>query len=131
MRLTHPDYAVTEQRLSEFYEGIRPYLNGTPAPPVVYGMRILRDESVPSAKVVYLEDNTEFNPAYMDFTNGTFNYGSWENAFFMPRPCMLKYDGTVDYYLDPNDYTKKEDGTASDIEDVSYQGNAMMEWPKI
>jgi hypothetical protein len=41
---------------------------------------------------------------------------------------MLKYDGTVDYYLDPNDYTKKEDGTASDIADDTYGGNAMMEW---
>jgi hypothetical protein len=41
---------------------------------------------------------------------------------------MLKSDGTVDYYLDPNDYTKKADGTASDIANTSYDGNAMMEW---
>lgn len=46
------------------------------------------------------------------------------------RPCMLKFDGTVDYYLDPNDYTKKEDGTASDVADVNYGGNAMVEFPK-
>lgn len=46
----------------------------------------------------------------------------------MPRPCMLKSDGTVDYYLDPDDYTKKEDGeTPSDIANVNYNGNAMME----
>lgn len=38
-----------------------------------------------------------------------FSYGDWENAFFMPRPCMLKYDGTVDYYLDPDDYAHKAD----------------------
>ena len=50
---------------------------------------------------------------------------------FMPSPCMLKYDGTVDYFLDPNDYTKKQDGTASDISDLGYSGNAMMQWPKI
>jgi hypothetical protein len=41
---------------------------------------------------------------------------------------MLKYDGTVDYYLDPNDYSKKLDGTASDVADPTYAGNAMMEW---
>ena len=46
----------------------------------------------------------------------------------MPKPCMLKYDGTVDYYLNPDDYTKKADGTASDIADSTYGGNAMMEW---
>jgi hypothetical protein len=44
---------------------------------------------------------------------------------------MLKSDGTVDYYLDPNDYSKKADGTASDIADPNYDGNAMMEWGKI
>ena len=64
----------------------------------------------------------------MDFNNGVFNYGSWENAFFMPRPCMLKYDGTVDYYLDPSDYSKKADGTASDVANINYAGNAMVEW---
>ena len=42
---------------------------------------------------------------------------------------MLKYDGTVDYYLSETDYTKKEDGvTASDVADSTYGGNAMMEW---
>lgn len=63
--------------------------------------------------------------------DGTYNLGAWENAFFMPKPCMLKSDGTVDYYLDPNDYTKKADGTPSDIADPSYDGNAMMEFPEV
>jgi hypothetical protein len=41
---------------------------------------------------------------------------------------MLKYDGTVDYYLNDNDLTKKADNTASDVANTSYGGNAMMEW---
>lgn len=50
-----------------------------------------------------------------------FSYGDWENAFFMPRPCMLKYDGTVDYYLDPNDYTKRVDiSIPEDYKPVKY-----------
>lgn len=131
MSLTHPNHAVTEQRLSEFYQAIMPYLNGEPQK-IVYGFRIDNSESVPSAKVTYLEDAVGMTPAYMNFSTGKFDYGSWEYAFFMPKPCMLKYDGTVDYYLDPNDYTKKEDGvTASDVANTSYGGNAMMEWPKI
>ena len=60
-----------------------------------------------------------------------FDYGSWKNAFFMPKPCMLKYDGTVDYYLDSNDYSKKLDGTVSDVSNIDYPGNAMVEFPLI
>ena len=129
MSLTNPNSVVTEQRLSEFYQGIYPYLGAGGTTHTVYGIHITNNESVPSAKVQYIADAVGMTPAYMDFTNNTFNYGSWANAFFMPRPCMLKYDGTVDYYLDPSDYTKKADGvTASDVANTSYAGNAMMEW---
>ena len=96
---------------------------------VVYGFHISNTESDPAYKVSYLRDAAGAVPAHMDYVNDKFDYGSWENAFFMPRPCMLKTDGTVDYYLDPDDYTKKADGvTASDVADPSYNGNAMMEW---
>lgn len=94
----------------------------------VYGFHINSNESSPSAAVTYLADAIGATPAHMDYDNGVFDYGSWKNAFFMPRPCMLKYEGTVDYYLDPNDYSKKADGTPSDVADDTYGGNAMMEW---
>ena len=94
----------------------------------VYGFHIDGNDSNPSTRVRYLLDAVGMTPAKMNFTAGTFDYGSWTDAFFMPRPCMLKYDGTVDYYLNENDYTKKADGTASDVANVDYGGNAMMEW---
>lgn len=94
----------------------------------LYAFHIDGNESDPSAKVTYLEDAKGMTPAKMDYANGKFDYGSWKDAFFMPRPCMVKQIGMVDYYLDPDDYTKKEDGTASDVADTSYAGNAMMEW---
>lgn len=99
-----------------------------PEPDVVYGFRIDSSESDPSAAVTYLADAVGMTPAHMDFVNGVFDWGSWEGAFFLPRPCMLRYDGTVDYYLDLNNYSKKADGTASDVSDFNYGGNAMMEW---
>ena len=102
--------------------------SGSSTPNIIYGFRINNSVNHADNCVTYLEDAIGATPAYMDFANDEFNYGSWENAFFMPRPCMLRYDGTVDYYLDPNDYTKKIDGTASDVDDVDYPGNAMMEW---
>lgn len=94
----------------------------------IYAFHIDGSESDPSAKVTYLEDAKNMVPAHMDYATGKFDYGSWKNVFFMPRPCMVLQEGIVDYYLDPDDYTKKEDGTASDIADTSYAGNAMMEW---
>jgi len=98
------------------------------SPGTIYGFHLNGNETDPYDKITYLKDAIGMTPAHMDFANDTFDYGSWENAFFMPRPCMVKNDGTVDYYLDPNDYSKKLDGTASDVSNTSYGGNAMMEW---
>ena len=95
----------------------------------VYGFYINPNQSDSYEAVTYLNDAVGMTPASMGTT--TFNYGSWENAFFMPKPCMLKYDCTVDYYLDPNDYSKKLDGTASDVANLAYDGNAMLEFPLI
>ena len=97
---------------------------------IIYGFHIDGTESSPSGNITYLEAAVGMTPASMNFSTGVFNYGDWADAFFMPRPCMLKNDGTVDYYLNPNDYTKKADGTASDVANTSYGGNAMMEWGK-
>lgn len=92
-----------------------------------YSMHIGSD-SDPDAAVTYVGDNANFTPAKMNYDTGTFDWGSWADAPFIPKPCMLKSDGTVDYYLDPNDYALKEDGTSSDIGNTSYDGNAMVEW---
>jgi len=96
---------------------------------VIYGWHVDPSISDSSNSVTYLEDAIGLTPAAMGTTS--FNYGSWENVFFMPKPCMLKSNGIVDYYLDPNDYSKKLDGTPSDISNSNYDGNAMMEWSKI
>lgn len=95
----------------------------------IYGFHIDPTNTDCANAVTYLEDAIGKTPAAMG--SDEFSYGDWADAFFLPKPCMLKYDGTVDYYLDPDDYTKKLDGTASDVANLSYEGNAMMEWPKI
>lgn len=99
-----------------------------PYTPKVYGFHIDSTNSNPNTAITYIADAVGMTPAYMDYTNNKFEWGSWKDAFFMPKPCMLKSDGTVDYYLDPDDYLKKADGTPSDVADDSYDGNAMMEW---
>jgi hypothetical protein len=82
-----------------------------------YGFKIDKSQENSESAVIYTHDAVTMTPAVMDFTNDRFDYGSWENAWFVKdaRPCALKLDGTVAYYLDPNDATKKLDGTASDI----------------
>lgn len=106
--------------------------------PVRYGYRISKTESDPDARVEYLYDAVGMRPAHMDFdsdsaTFGTFNYGDWQDVWFVKdnKPCMLKYDGTVGYYLNPNNYALKEDGTASDVANTSYGGNAMAQIPLV
>lgn len=77
-------------------------------------------------------DNFNFTSAHMDYANDRFDYGSWEGFIRrIARPCMLKYDGTVDYYLDPDDYSKKITGEASDVADLNYNGNVMVELEKL
>ena len=100
----------------------------------LYGFNIDMDDSNPATRVTYPADvqNTAHTP--ISSTDGVFDSGDWNIAMgneFMPKPCMLTYDGTVDHYLDPNDYAKKIDGTSSSVADTSFNGNAMMEWPKI
>lgn len=83
-------------------------------------------------------DNYGWTPLSMDLAStGAPTYNSWNPtganadklAWFFPKSCMVKYDGTVDYYLDEDDETKKSDGvTASDVANSSYAGNAMIEW---
>ena len=91
-----------------------------------YGFKVLKTSDNPDLKVEYLEDAVGMTPGSMGSTS--FNYGSWQNAPFMPRACMLNFDGTVAYYLDPDDYTKKLDGTPSDVSNFDFNGNAMAEY---
>lgn len=104
-------------------------VKGRIRPPLIYGWHVDPSISDPAQAITYLEDAIGKTPAAMGST--AFSYGDWQDAFFMPKPCMLKSDGTVDYYLDPNDYSKKLDGTASDYNNLAYDGNVMIEFPKI
>ena len=97
-----------------------------------YGVKINTLDSNPETRCEYIFDAVGMEPAGMDFTNGAFDYGDWGDNWMVTGnyPVMLKYDGTVDYKLDPNDYSKKLDGTASDYNITTYEGNVMARIPK-
>lgn len=98
----------------------------------MYEFRVATSVSDHSTRVEYLNETGEYTPAAMNYITGEFDYGSWANAFFIRnlKPVMLYYTGKVAYELDINDYTKKADGTDSDVADTSFFGNAMMGIPK-
>lgn len=101
----------------------------------LYGFKLDQNESDPASMITYLSDcdNATYKSAYMNYSTDTFDYGDWGDAWFIKKlkPCMLKYDGTVGYELNKNDYTKKADGTDSDVANAAYEGNAMVGIPKV
>ena len=135
------DIHVVVDGISETYtsvEGNSRTISMTVEQAHLYGYELDTNNSSPSARVTYPNDvnNKNFTPFSMNFSAGTPNYGGWsesqDDIFFMPKPCMLRPNGTVEYYLKISDYSKKADGTAADITDSAGSGkNAMMEWPKI
>lgn len=96
---------------------------------IIYGFHVDPSVADPANAVTYLLDAVGKTPATN--SSSVVDYSDWADAFFMPKPCMLYYDGTVAYYLNPNDYTKKADGSPSDVANPLFPGNAMMEWPVI
>lgn len=98
---------------------------------VCYGFHIDGKESDPDSMISYVADAVGMTPAYMDFTNDKFEFGSWKDAFFMPRPCILGQDGVVQAYLNSNDYSKDIDGNTVTIDSTLTGANVMIEFPKI
>lgn len=101
-----------------------------------YGFKVDKNDPDPSTRVTYLYDAVGKEKAFMDSSSEhmedwAFQYGGWKNVWFVAlnKPVALKFDGTVDYELDPEDYDKKLDGTASDVSDTSYNGNFMASIP--
>lgn len=106
----------------------------------IYGFHVDSSVSSPSNAVSYHVQydgknvlNYDYSPAYMDFANDKWEWGSWsEDDFFMPRPCLIKQDYSDKIYLNPDNLTLDVDGNdVSAILAGSTDGyNAMMEWGK-
>lgn len=98
----------------------------------IYGFKIDKNNSDPMTNVEYLNDSVGMEHCYMDYDKGEFNYGSWKDFIEeLTTPIMLNYDGTEAYELDKQNQNQKVDGTASDIANLNFNGNAMVRWKKI
>ena len=85
-----------------------------------YTVRIDLNNSDPEASCEYMDDA-------IGMTQG---YDGWKDTKIIKniKPCVL-LNGEVQYYLQKDDYTKKEDGTASLLDGTD--GDVMVEIPKI
>ena len=86
-----------------------------------YGVAIDLTNSDPTSAVTYTDDAVGMVAGSSDWDS--------KNIFRDIRPCMFK-NGAVTKYLNPNDFTKYEDGTAADITSGA-EGDVMIEIPKI
>lgn len=98
-------------------------LSGTPyRPPEYKVMTVTIDDldSDPEKALVYADDAVGMTPGADE----------WDTTLIFKdiRPCVLK-DGEVLYYLDKNDYTKREDGSDADI--TTLGNDVMIEIPKL
>lgn len=99
----------------------------------VYGFVEHMNVLSPTERIEYIGANANYTPLTVNKSTGEANYGSWADFPVLAgnKPWMVRSDGTPDYRLDENDYTKKEDGTASDVANTSYEGGAFAWIPKI
>lgn len=79
----------------------------------------------PAERIEYIGANKNYTPIKVTMGGG-YSLGSWADFGWLKanKPYMVKSDGTPDYRLDENNYTKREDGTASDVSNASYDGGA-------
>jgi hypothetical protein len=102
-------------------------VEATPTEQRIYGVRIDKNNSNPETRVTYIGDAVGFIP--MRGNNGYFQWGSWKEVFesFEIRPVVLQ-NRRVQYYLDPNDFTKKIDGSPANL--TGTDGDVMIEFGK-
>lgn len=104
--------ALVEEAEQMLIDGIKDYKT--------YTVRIDLNNSDPEIACEYMDDAVGMTPGY----------NSWKDKPIIQsiKPCVLN-NGEVQYYLQKDDYTKKEDGTASVLDGTD--GDVMVEIPKI
>ena len=99
-----------------------PQATAKPVPYRVMTVVIDENDSNPATCATY-EDDAIGMPA----GKGADAVAEWQD-FFGYKPCLFK-DGEVVGYLNPNDYSKFEDGSSADITSGN-AGDVMIEFPK-
>nr|DAX23684.1 MAG TPA: hypothetical protein [Caudoviricetes sp.] len=99
----------------------------------VYGFIEHMAESNPAKRIEYIGANKDFTPLTQDLSQSKVNYGSWADFPVITgnKPWMVLANGAPDYRLKEDDYTKKLDGTNSDVNNTNYKGGAYAWLPRV
>lgn len=95
----------------------------------IYTVRIDTNSSDPKEALIYMDDAEGMEASYGN--NGEFVDNGWQailEEVCGMKPCLLR-NGVVQYYLDKNDFTKKENGEWADITSGA-DGDVMIEYTK-
>lgn len=103
------------------------------APDQVWGFIEHNDVLSPSARIEYTGVNKDYKPLSLNKETGAMTLNDWAGHPILEanKPYMVRKDGTPDYRLKEDDYTKKEDGSNSDVANTSYEGGAFSWLQKI
>lgn len=97
--------------------GLTNIIRYTPPSPKTYIIKIDQNNPDPLACCTYDGDA-------VGMTKGS---SDWDTIFGY-KPCIMR-DGVVQGYLNPNDFTKYEDGTTAPITNINY--DVMIEFPRM
>jgi hypothetical protein len=86
-----------------------------------YGVRFTTTQSDPDGERIFYDGSVQTSGS------GMAAHASLPVQSLM-KGCLLNDNGTVNYYLDPTDWTKKADGTASNLDGTD--GQVMIEIPE-
>lgn len=81
---------------------------------IIFGVRVKQSEKDPAKRITPLKDLVGTVPITYDSATETVDYGTMKDSFLfkaMNHVVMRKRDGSEEIELDPNDYTKKLDGS--------------------
>lgn len=103
----------------------------TPRAYILYGYKRAKADSNTETRIIATDMAVGMGKVTLNAETGVLDLKEWVNAWFVRdnKAVMQKYNGTIDYELNPDDYTQKKDGGASDVTNTSYEGNAMSLFP--
>lgn len=113
-------YRAFAYNANQEYQTIECFASAIPVPYYIYGVCIDTLNSNPETSVTYVDDAIGMTGGSADWNNTT--------IFKDIKPCVFQ-NGTVQYYLNPDDLTKKVDGTNSIL--TGADGDVMIEIPKM
>lgn len=89
----------------------------------IYGIKIDTNNPDPNTCVTYTNDALGLIPLKVDQVTGNCNYGGWKDIIdnkFGIKPCLVKNNGEVLLYLNPDNYNKTIDNVDIDIESGTF-----------